>query len=199
MTKTVGLFGGTFDPIHFGHLNLAQELYEKKGLDEVWFIPTRINPLKSYVKTASPQHCFEMVKIAIEPYPSFKVFDIEVKREGLSYTIDTIEALMEKFPDCKFHILMGEDAIPHFIYWKEPEKILQLASPYIGSRNLQIKNIPEKNPLIQQLLRGLVKTREMDISATEIRQRLKENKICKHLVPEKVLDYIMNHHLYLFL
>jgi nicotinate-nucleotide adenylyltransferase len=193
MSKKIGIFGGTFDPIHFGHLGLAVSLLELRGLNEIWWIPAQINPLKTEDPTSS-KHRLEMVKIGLEGVPQSKVVDIEIENKGPSYTVDTLRTLKQLHPDVAFSLILGEDTLPHFMEWKHPAEILQLASPLIGTRlfpEVVKKNFPAE--MQRRFREGWTKTPLMEISATEIRDRLKNHLYCGHLVPAKVLDYITRH------
>lgn len=193
----VGVLGGSFDPVHFGHLHLAISLAEAHHLDEVWWIPVRMNPLKTE-SVQSPVHRLEMLKLGLQGIPYFKALDLELKREGLSYTIDTLRRLKTQYPKIIWHLLMGDDLLEQFGKWKDPEEIIRLAPPLIGARLL--KNFPSHLPYAKEIMialqKGWTPIPFIEISATEIRKRLKENKFCGHLVPAKVLDYIANHRLY---
>lgn len=203
MAKKIGVFGGTFDPIHFGHLNLALELSEKRGLDEVWFIPSKVNPFKQDTPPVPLEHRLAMVRLAIAPIPHFHCKDIEMDCEGISYMIDTLRALAAVdevgLHPHNFFLLLGDDTVDEFANWKEAEEIIRLAPPLIGQRvgrppSSQSKKIP---PAIQVALeQGFTPTRMMDISSTEIRHRLSQRLYCGHLVPASVLHYAEKQDLY---
>lgn len=169
MRKTVGFFGGSFDPIHFGHLSLAVQLMEANNLDEVLFCPAFCSPFKlSSPPLASPERRLAMLKLALE-LPQFKISTLELDRGGCSYTIDTLRALREE--GVKFRLLLSDETAAHLDQWKEEEELIKLAPPLAGLR-------------------------KMEISSTEIRARLKKKLYCGHLVPAETLDYIREHHLY---
>lgn len=192
----IGLYGGSFDPLHFGHLNLAIELKEKWELDEVWFCPAKISPFKTHLAPVDPAHRIEMLKCAIGDIPGFSLLDIEVKREGPSYTVDTLLDLRRQFPQHRFYLLMGEDVLPKFFKWHKPDEIVTLATMLVGQRDGAAEILGD--PEIQKALKkGMTKTRVMDISSTEIRERLKKRDYCGHLIPAKTLDYIYQNDLYL--
>jgi nicotinate-nucleotide adenylyltransferase len=202
--KKIGLFGGTFDPIHFGHLNLAFELSEKMNLDEVWFIPAQINPLKVSDPPASMEHRLAMVALALQEMPRFFLKDLEKERPPPSYTIDTLKAFIEQeahehFPH-QFFLLMGEDAVPNFSRWHMHTEIIKLAPLLIGSRSGVWKTPLDEDlcslSVREAIQKGLIPTRLMDISGTEIRKRLAQGLYCGHLMPESVLDYIQDFRLY---
>jgi len=198
--KTIGILGGTFDPIHFGHLNLAVEILEKWPLDEVWFCPAQCNPFKEK-EGEEAKHRLKMVNLALMPFPKFRAIDIELNRDGPSYTIDTLKQLIEKeklAPErSQFVLLMGGDAAMSFPKWRNAEEIVSLVPLAVGLRLGEISHFKEDNTSIAQAIKkGCFPTNQMDISATEIRERLKKRLPCAHLVPKEVLDYIKTFCLY---
>lgn len=190
----IGFYGGTFDPVHFGHLNMAVEMLEKQGLEEIWFCPARTNPFKLGQEAASIEHRMHMVDLAIHDVPQFKILDIESKREGPSYTVSTLRKIIDKSRE--FRLLLSEETAEEFCQWRESEEIINLAPPLVGSRGAELHNLEGSPQVIDALKRGWVSTRVMDISSTEIRERLRKGLYCGHLVPEKILDYIYKNHLY---
>lgn len=196
----IGIYGGSFDPIHFGHLNLAMELMETHDLSEVWFIPAQLNPHKLDSLPIPVHHRIAMIQLAIEEIPQFSMKDLESQRPSPSYTIETIKELYQgdEGVNRQFFLMLGEDAVPGFFLWKDPEEIVAHASLLIGSRSgWPTKALEGKDPIIKAaILAGLTKTRQMNISSSEIRQRLHQGKYCGHLVPSKVLDYIRSYGLY---
>ncbi len=191
----VGIFGGTFDPIHFGHINLAIEMLETHHLDEIWFCPARINPHKMQMQTLSIEHRIKMLQLALEGVPQCKVENIEAGREGPSYTIDTIRALIEreqkKTKPSTLCLILGDEAYSGFSQWKEPDEIIKLVPIILGRRKLKKDDVIDpKKPL------EVSTTRLMEISSTDIRRRIAEGLYCGHLVPAKVLDYIYVNKLY---
>lgn len=190
MKKTIGFFGGSFDPVHFGHLNLAVQLFEQFHLNEVLFCPAFCSPFKMDAPPiASPHHRLAMLRLCLEDFPQFKETSIEIERKGPSYTIDTIRALNEK--DQRIHLLLSEDAAAGLDSWKEAKELLRIAPPLIGIRS-------SDSSLKGKFKRHTAPMRIMEISSTEIRDRLKKNLCCAHLVPLKALDYIRTHNLYSF-
>lgn len=195
----VGLFGGSFDPLHFGHLNLAIELKEKWGLEEVWFCPAKISPLKMHLAPkVDAQQRLEMLRLVLSGIPGFRVLDIEVNREGPSYTVDTLLNLHKQYPGNEYYLLMGDDVLTKFFKWHKPDEIVSLAALLIGLRSkgehLEILGDAEIRKALKE---GMTETRVMEISSTELRERLKKRAYCGHLVPAKILDYIYQNDLYL--
>lgn len=193
--KKVGFFGGTFDPIHLGHLNLALELLEKRALDEVLFCPAYQSPFKGHQPPlALPQHRKEMVLSALKDLPFFQLRDWELKRPGISYTIDALQALKGE-RRCELYLLLSSEALSEFHLWKEAKEIVRLAQPLVGVRGGSMQDIP-RSEVKEALEKGMTATAQMEISSTEIRARLKKRLYCGHLLPQKVLDYIQKHLLY---
>jgi nicotinate-nucleotide adenylyltransferase len=197
----IGVFGGTFNPIHFGHIHLAVSLKEAKGLDQVIFSPNYASPFTEKKDTllATPQQRFEMVSLALDGIPGCSATDYEIKRPGLSYTIDLVRYIRSSFckPQDELFLLLADDVLEAFSRWKNKEELLDLAIPLVGSRKDLTKD-PLLDPRLQEIFdKGRVATPIMEISASNIRNRLKKELYCGHLVPQKVLDYILLNKLYL--
>lgn len=194
MKKTIGFYGGTFDPIHFGHINLAVQLLEMHHLDEVLFCPAYCSPFKTAKPPhVSPQHRLEMLRIALDGIPHFRISSYEIDRNDPSFTIDTLRAIKGEFKsDVKFRLLLSEEAATQFDQWKDFQELIRLAPPLIGTRSSNA----EKGGLSASLRSGFTQTKVFEISSTDIRERLKKGLYCGHLVPAKVLDYIEANHLY---
>lgn len=196
--KRIGLYGGTFDPIHFGHLNLAVELMERHQLDLVYFSPAYLSPHKMDQHPISSKHRLKMVELAIADYDQFQLLDVEIDRQGPSYTIDTIHYLRFRHQEDKLFLLLGNDAIPTFHKWHRVEEIVAEAEIVIGNRVTLTPSFPTEAPrrVREALAHGLTLTSMVEISATRLRERLSQKLICQHLLPKIVLDYIYTNHLY---
>lgn len=195
MTKKVGIFGGTFDPIHFGHLNLAICMMEACDLDEVLFVPTSLSPFKENAPPkASAEHRKVMVKLAIEPVKKFRILDWEMQTQGPTFTIDTVRKLSSD-PSLQIHLILGEDHVASFPRWKDVEDLIRLAAPLIGTRELgDLSQLPVE---FQEKLRNAkIQVPSFEISSTNIRSRLSQKKYCGFLVPPVVLEYIDKNQLY---
>ncbi len=191
----IGLFGGTFHPIHFGHINLAIQLAEKEGLDEVWWIPTSGSPLRNPPADVSAKHRFQMVELALSGIEQFKVIDPEINKAPPVYTIDTVKQLLEKEPDHDFSLMLSERTIGDFLAWKEVDILVDLVNLLIGCKEGYLA--PKFPPKIAAAVEaGRRVTPLFDLSATQVRDRLKKKLYCGHLVPAKVLDYISINQLY---
>jgi len=200
--KSIGFFGGSFDPVHCGHLNLAISLLEKHKLDHVLFCPTYISPFKAEKNShVSPHHRKEMVKRAIAPLPHFSLLDYEINNEKPSFTIDTIKHLknlyIEESQDIQIRLLLGDDMLEGLPRWKDIEDLLKLAPPLVASR-LSSPKWPDglSSTAFATLQTGTTQIPILDISSTEIRERLKKRLYCGHLIPFQVLDYIHQNQLY---
>ncbi|HUX93936.1 MAG TPA: nicotinate-nucleotide adenylyltransferase [Ignavibacteriaceae bacterium] len=187
----VGIFGGTFDPIHTGHLITAQAVRELRGLDKIIFIPAFISPHKTEIPTLSPEHRFAMVKLAIKNIPYFDFSDLEINTATISYTIETLRVLIKKYN--KIELIIGYDNILKFSSWKEPDEILKLAKIIVLNRKLTQEPI-DKDRFYNSAL--FVDTPTIEISSSEIRERVSKNLPLNFLVPEEVQKYIYHFNLY---
>lgn len=194
----IGVFGGTFDPIHLGHLNLMIELKERWDLDHVLICPARLSPTKQSSSSVASSHRLSMVKLAVEKIPWIKVSDIEINRLPPSYTIDTVQFLLKQNKTANLYLMIGEDVIDTIDLWKEVEKLFELTMPLVGTRpGNQLASLDNLSPSIKlKLERGRTEIFSMDISSTRLRERLKNKLYCAHLLTPKVLDYIYENGLY---
>lgn len=191
----VGIMGGTFDPIHYGHLLAAETAREACGLDEVWFIPSFIPPLKDNEPGAEGHARLEMVYRAIDFQPYFRALDIELARGGTSYTIDTVKALVEQYPERSFSIIIGSDRINDLPDWHRVQELAQLVS-FIG---VERPEEPIDKSKLPAALSDRVQFAQMPligISSTDIRKRRAEGKSIRFMVPEKVYSFIRRNGLY---
>ena len=171
-------------------------MLERHRLFKIFFCPAYISPHKQGRPPVAPKHHRKaMAALAIHPVKEFQLLDWELEQEGPSYTIDTMRRLKKLHPQEPVRLILGEDALKEFFAWKEVEELVHLAPPLIGSRlGTPPADMP---PVIQRaVLAGITKTSEMEISSTEVRERLAQGKYCGHLVPAKVLDYIHQNQLY---
>lgn len=192
--KKIGLYFGSFNPIHLGHLIIAEHFATQTELDEVWFVISPHNPLKQSEHLAPEVHRLEMVKIGIKNNHHLQASDIEFAMEKPSYTHNTLEVFSETFPKYAFTLLMGEDNVPTFHLWREYEWIL---------RNYPIRIFPRPNvlhgesPIDWNAYDALIVAAPMmDISATQIRKNSASHRSNRYLVPDAVLEYMDNHKLY---
>ena len=190
--RAVGIFGGTFDPIHLGHLITAQALREIRELEKIIFIPAFISPHKVNVKSLGAEHRLEMVRLSIEGIPYFDYSGIEINSASISYTVDTLRKLKAKYDDLE--LIIGYDNIIDFNTWKEPDEILKLAKLIVLKRKTSIE--PEKkDKYFNSAI--FVETPTIEISSSEIRNRIENNLPINFLVPRKVRQYIYKNNLYM--
>ncbi len=187
----IGLFFGSFNPIHIGHLAIANVMAETTGFDQVWFVVSPQNPFKKTVDLAHGFDRLDMVEAAIYDSTKLRATDIEFNMPKPSYTVDTLAYLSDKYPNNKFSLIIGEDNLKSFQKWKNHQVILDQYGLYVYPRpntgHSQLKDHPSVN---------WVKAPLFDISATFIRNLLKENKSIKYLVPDSVIELIKNRKLY---
>lgn len=190
MTR-IGIFGGTFDPVHQGHLILAEQCREQAMLDEIWFLPAASPPHKQSVNVTRFEQRVEMLSLALAGNPHFKIEQIENEREGLSYTADTLAALHERHENAEFFLLLGSDSLADLPGWYEPERILSLASLVVLRR--ADHPIPEEVP---DNVEWVHSPPLIDISSTDLRQRVEKGRSIRYLVPKAVECYIHEKKLY---
>ncbi len=199
MIKRIGMFGGSFNPVHLGHIGLAQAFIEELKLDKLLIVPTNIPPHKSANDMTSSSHRFNMCKIAFEGIEKVEVSDIEIKRQGASYTVDTLRQLKQTYKDSKIYLITGADMFMTVQNWKEAENILKIATVCTAPRditnynelfahskklaNTQGKSVILKNPIMQ-------------VSSTQIRNLIKENLDTSHLTGDLVQKYILENSIY---
>jgi nicotinate-nucleotide adenylyltransferase len=188
----VGIFGGTFDPIHLGHLITAQSVRELRNLEKIIFIPAFISPHKGDVKTTSAEERLDMIKLAIDGIPFFDYSDIEMKKGGVSYTIDTLKELKKIYDELE--IIIGYDNIFTFHTWKEPDEIMKMAKVIVLKRKSSHPPQFEDKYYKQAVF---VQTRGIEISATDIRERVKNVMPINFLVTPAIMKYIYKHKLYI--
>ena len=189
----IGIFGGTFNPPHYGHLVVAERVREELGLSKVLFIPSAISPHKQHLGAVAPALRMEMVRLALLRQESFEPSSMEVDRGGVSYTVDTLERLRQDHPGSVLHLLIGMDNLEEFDSWKLPGRILELAKVVVMTR-------PGFRPggVAAESGRPFVfcQVPEIGISSSEIRERVKQGKSIRFLVPKQVEAYINYRGLY---
>ena len=186
----IGLFGGSFDPVHHGHLIVARVAAETLGLAEVRFVPAREQPFKVGRHGAGARHRAEMLQLAIAEAPGFAVEPAELERAGPSYTVDTLRALRDREPGIELTLLLGADAAAELGAWHSAAELPGLARIVVFAR--------PGSPVPQSpLIAGSIRVPALDISATEIRRRVREGRPIRYWVPDPVAEYIARHELYL--
>lgn len=192
--KTIGIMGGTFDPIHTGHLIAAEQAREQANLDEVWFMPTFAPPHKKEKPGASPEERLEMVQQALEGHTSFIASDLEFHRRGTSYTIDTVEQLSMLYPECSFCYIIGADMVEYLPQWHRIEDIAAIVT-FIGLARPGYTTDVELPACLEDRIK-LVEMPQIDISSTQIRAKCAAGRSIRYLVSERVRAYIEESRLY---
>lgn len=194
----IGLYFGTFNPIHIGHLIIANHMAEHADLDQIWMVVTPHNPLKKKDTLLKDAIRLELVYLATENYPKIKPSDIEFKLPQPSYTVNTLAYIQEKYPNNEFSLIMGEDNLKSFHKWKNYEVILQNHDIYVYPR-LDAKNTlaeVKKDTLENHFKIHFIDAPVVEISATFIREAIKKNINIQPLLPIKVWEYIDHNNLY---
>jgi len=193
--QKIGLLGGTFDPVHLGHLIIADSVLRELELDKVIFIPAHKHALKSNKKISSADTRLKLLEIALQDFPHFAISDFELKNDKVSFTIDTLKAIKEyeNIPNAELFYIIGYDNLNELHLWKDHEKIMQIVKLVVIAR---AGNFNKK--ITEQFKENLIfsNTSQIDISSTLIRNKIKENQSWKSLVPPGVYQYIIKHNLY---
>jgi nicotinate-nucleotide adenylyltransferase len=207
----LGIFGGTFDPPHVGHLLAASDASEHLALDRLVFIPAAVQPLKAARDTATGADRLAMVRLTVGGDPRFEPDSVELDREGLSYTVDTLREYAGRYPSAERYFLVGADVLATFAQWREPRTVLDLATLAILTRPTEgngggvaplwggsQRGILATDALDEALARRatLVPTRRVDVSSTEIRDRVRSGRSIHGFVTDTVAEYISSHGLY---
>ena len=189
MTK-VGIYGGTFDPVHNGHLITAQYVLEERNLDQIIFMPNNVSPLKIGRKSAATHDRMEMLKLALEPVEAFIHSSYEIDKGDVSYTVDTLRELKSEYD--YLELIIGLDNLLIFDKWYEADEIADLAHLVVLKRESELSNKP--NRFFDRA--ALINTPVIEISSTVIRERIERKLSIDFLVPEKVKEYIQDNNLY---
>jgi nicotinate-nucleotide adenylyltransferase len=187
----VGLYGGSFNPVHNGHIITAVRAAELRSLDKIILMPAYISPLRQDVDIIPGQHRVEMLQRAVDGDPLFEVSDFELKRGGVSYTIDTVRFLKRQYPEIE--LIIGYDNFTVLDKWREPEELLQLAQIIVLRRDMH-QDIRPGHDYSDRVIS--IETPFIEISSTDIRARIKKGKSIDYLTPPGVVSYIREHKLY---
>ncbi len=199
--KRIGVFGGSFDPVHIGHLILADFAREAAALDRILFIPASKSPLKPIGTVATNRQRLEMLSLAIGGNRHFEVDDVELLRDGVSYTVDTLEALQQKFPNDELFLIMGSDSLEQFSQWKQPQRICELATPLVGARHgskidLSVLASFVNAARLKAIESAAFEFPRIEISSTDLRHRIAAQTSIRYRTPHSVEAYIENARLY---
>jgi nicotinate-nucleotide adenylyltransferase len=191
----IGLFGGTFDPIHLGHLAIAEWTRDDLGLDKVFFIPNRLPPHKTATPIGEVEHRLKMLELAVAGNPRFALSTIELAREGPSYTLDTLRAFrrLPEFAGADFFLIIGTDNLASFHEWHKADEIQSLcvlvAYPRLGARVEKVRSGYAERAII-------LKAPLLELASSDIRRRLATGHSIRYMVPEQVYDYIERYRVY---
>ncbi len=200
--KRIGIIGGSFDPLHLGHLIIAQDAVEHLGLSEVVFIPAAIPPHKQQREQVVAEHRLAMLRLALEADARFSVSDIEIRRGGVSYSVETIRGLKESRPEAEWVLIVGSDTLVDLHNWYKIDEVLDLCevATFLRPGENNLEEIAGKVLVAEhhrkRLIENIVETHLVEISSTEIRMRVAEGRSIRYLVPAEVELYILEHGLY---
>lgn len=210
----IGIFGGTFNPIHFGHLRSAEEVREAQDLDRILFVPSATPPHKGRAELASAEHRFEMVRRAVARHPRFRASRVEIERSGRSYSVDTLTTLRRRHPQARLAFILGLDAYLEIGTWKQPERLFPLCDIVVTSRPPHVDvdllapiPVVARNEFRYNRARTILthesghrvifqRISDLAISATSIRQLRRSGRSIRFLLPAAVEDYIVRENLY---
>lgn len=200
----IGIMGGTFNPIHNGHIKLADTAYKELKLDKVWFMPSKIPPHKENSKIVDEKHRVKMINLAIKDYDYFELSELELKREGITYTSQTLEYLRDKYPNDEFFFILGADSICNIESWNRPSVLFKLTHFIVACRDdVDYKQLEEQCRYLQvkyDAKISIIHMEKMDISSSYIRQKYySKDKFEKfnYYVDKRVNDYILSEKLYI--
>jgi nicotinate-nucleotide adenylyltransferase len=187
---TLAILGGTFNPVHVGHLFLAQEVQNRLRYERILFVPANIPVHKDMPQEPGSAHRLEMLRLALSSHPGFAVEECELRRGGDSYSIDTVRYVLEHYPvDGKPGLIIGDDLVAGFDSWKESERLAGMVDLIVGRRLVDSK-VTMRYPCV------CVDNSVLAVSSSQVRDRLAQGRSVRHLVPEAVLRYIEDHGLY---
>lgn len=199
--KKIGIMGGTFNPIHHGHLILAESTYEQLNLDKILFMPLKNPPHKAISGEVNEKQRVDMISLAIKDNPHFEISTMELDREGITYTAETLTILTRENPDTEYYFIVGADSLFYMQNWMEPQTVFRLCTVVAASRNQvekdQIYNQMEylKNIFSANIM--LIHMPVIEISSAMIRERVASAKTIRYYVPETVKEYIASNRLYM--
>jgi nicotinate-nucleotide adenylyltransferase len=200
--KRIGILGGTFNPVHMGHMILAQSAVEALDLSKIMFIPCGVPPHKDPGLLIGAEHRLAMVQAAIAGDPRFEALDIEIRRPGISYAVDTVAQLREQHPGTELVFVLGSDTLSELHLWKNVYSLMTLCRFAVFCRQgfdvstMQPASLRIESPWAERLAEGVIVGRQIDISSSDIRYRVAEGMSIRYLIPPAVERYIEEHALY---
>ena len=198
--RKVGIMGGTFDPIHIGHLILGENAYLQFVLDKVVFMPSGNPPHKKDRDGGTDLQRMDMVKLAIASNTHFEISDIEMNEDGYTYTYRTLERLVKEHPDTEYYFIIGADSLFYFDSWKNPQRIADACTLVVATRNhTSDEKLDEKIEFVRKRFNANIEkldTENIDCSSSQIRSWIKEGHTVKYYVPDTVINYIHTYHVY---
>ena len=198
----LGIFGGSFDPVHYGHLLLAETCREAARLDEVWFVPNAVSPLKHDQPPAAARHRVEMLQLAIGGHEAFRISTLEIDRGGPSYTVDTLAEIQRSQPEAKLFFLLGADSLADLPKWREPRRICEMALPLVVRRygspepHYEMLSPFVAGDRLEEVRQSTVDMPVVDLSSTDLRARAASGKSLRYRTPRAVEKYIETNRLY---
>jgi nicotinate-nucleotide adenylyltransferase len=196
--KKIGVFGGSFNPVHNGHINLAQCYLDTLKLDSIMFVPTALPPHKTAQYLASKEDRLAMLSLATQDNNAFVINDLEFNRQGKSYTYDTLIQLKNDYPNCEFYLIIGADQFLYFKKWYNYKEILNMATVCTAAReNDELDKLVQFKNADNAFANSIISVFPViEVSSTQIRDMIKSNKDASNFVPKNVLNYIKEHKLY---
>jgi nicotinate-nucleotide adenylyltransferase len=192
----VGLYFGSFNPIHLGHLIIANHMLIRADLDEIWIVVTPSSPFKLNTEMIAEQHRLQMVKLAVSENPSIFASDVEFNLDRPSYTVDTLRILRDKFTQIEFSVILGEDNYQNLHKWKDHSEIVDNHRLLIYPRRLSSSAVVRENNIENSQAVLYTKAPMIEISSTYIREAIENKQDVQYLLPDPVIFYIGNNHLY---
>ena len=194
----LGILGGTFDPPHFGHLKMAEAALHQLQLNKVLFAPAGVQPLKQTEPSSAPEQRARMVELAIAPYPRFELSRIDLDRPGPHYTVDLLAIVQQQYPAAALWFILGEDSLSDLLRWRDPARLIELARLAVLHRSGGVPPWHELTAALPRLPDRIdwLDRPEIDISASDLRQRLQHGQPVDQLIPPEVIAYLTKHQLY---